>query len=142
MSSFVAIVFISGLVTVGISLLSLLVAFAVMLNSCERQNSGVPEMYRSTPGYDYCRNLALHAELNSLSEDLFPGICTDITAWYIKEGQYKNDLNITFTIAEKFFSSIRPQADGRDVVLMDADDFLTSETLYATSNSFYLVILV
>lgn len=131
MSSFAATVLISGLVTVGISVLSLLVAFAVMLNSCERQNSGVLEMCINTRSYDYCRNLALHAELNSLSEDLFPAICTDINTLYVKEGQYKKDLNITVTIAEEFFSSIRPHDDGRDVVLMDADDFLTSETLYA-----------
>lgn len=130
MSSFAAAVFVSGLVTVGISLFSLLVALTVMLNSCERQNSGVVEMNRKTPSYDYCRNLALHAELNSLSEDIFPEICHDINAQYVKEGQYKKDLNIVVTIAEEFFSSIRPQGDGRDVVLMDADDFLTSETMY------------
>lgn len=127
MSAFAATVLVSGLVTVGISVLSLLVAFAVMLNSCERQNSGVLEMCRNTQSYDYCRNLALHAELNSLSEDPFPEICTDINTWYVKEGQYKKDLNITVAIAEEFFSSTRPQDDGRDVVLMDADDFLTSD---------------
>ncbi|XP_041993444.1 uncharacterized protein At2g39920-like isoform X2 [Salvia splendens] len=129
MSSFAATVFVSGLVTVGISLFSLLVALTVMLNSCERQNSGVVEMNRKTPSYDYCQNLALHAELNSLSEHIFPEICHDINAQYVKEGQYKKDLNIVVTIAEEFFSSVTPQGDGRDVVLMDADDFLTSETM-------------
>ncbi|KAH6827192.1 hypothetical protein C2S53_000712 [Perilla frutescens var. hirtella] len=130
MSSFAATVFISGLVTAGVSVLSLLVALAVMLNSCERQNSGVLEMYRNTLSYDYCRNLAMHAELNSLSEDIFPAICTDISTLYVKDGQYKKDLNATVTIAEEFFSSIRPQNDGRDVVLMDADDFFSGETLF------------
>lgn len=132
MSSFAATIFISGILTVGISIFSLLVALSVMLKSCQRQNSGVPEMHRNTPIYEYCRSLARHAELNSLTGDIFPEICTDISTWYVKEGQYKKDLNISVTIAEEFFSRIRPQADGRDVVLMDADDFVTSETLYAS----------
>lgn len=140
MSSFAATVFISGLVTVGISVLSLLVALTVMLNSCESRNSGVLEMYKNTHSYDYCRNFALHADLNSLGEDLFPAICKDINIRYVKEGQYRKDLNITIAITEEFFSSFRPQDDGRDVVLMDADDFLMTETLYANqlsiSNSF------
>lgn len=127
MSAFAATVLVSGLVTVGISVLSLLVAFAVMLNSCERQNSGVLEMCQNTQSYDHCRNLALHAELNSLSEYPFPAICTDINTWYVEKGQYEKDLNITVAIVEEFFSSTRPQDDGRDVVLMDADDFLTSD---------------
>ncbi|XP_042013449.1 uncharacterized protein At2g39920-like isoform X1 [Salvia splendens] len=138
MSSFAATVFVSGLVTVGISLFSLLVALTVMLNSCERQNSGVLEMNRKTPSYDYCWNLALHAELNSLNEDIFPEICHDINAQYVKEGQYKKDLNIVFTIAEEFFSSIKPQGDGRDVVLMDADDFLSSETMYVNQFMYWI----
>lgn len=71
------------------------------------------------------------AELNSLSGDLFPEICSDINTRYVQEGHYKKDLNISVTIAEEFFSRVRPQADGRDVVLMDADDFSTAETLNA-----------
>lgn len=131
MSSFAATIFISGLVTVAISVFSLLVALTLMLNSCERRSSGVLEMNRDTNSYDYCRNFALHAELNSLSTELFPAICKDINVRYVKEGQYKRDLNITVAIAEDVFSSIRPKNDGRDVVLMDADDFFTSETMYA-----------
>lgn len=131
MSSFAATVFISGLVTVAISVLSLLVALTVMLHSCESRGSGVLEMYRNTDSCDYCRNFVLHAELNSLNTGQFPAICKDVNVKYVKEGQYKRDLNITVAIVEDFFSSIRPKTDGRDVVLMDADDFLTSETMYA-----------
>ncbi|KAL8539155.1 hypothetical protein ACS0TY_000956 [Phlomoides rotata] len=131
MSSIAATVFISGLVTIGISVLSLLVALTVMLNSCQSRSSGVLEMYRNTDNYDYCRNFALHSELNSLNTEFFPAICKDINIRYVKDGQYKRDLNITVAIAEDFFSSIRPKNDGRDVVLMDADDFFTSETMYA-----------
>lgn len=130
MSAFAATSFISGLLTVGISVFSLLVALIVMLNSCQSRGSGVLEMNKNTPGYDYCWNWALHVELNSLSGDLFPTICDDINTQYVKEGHYKKDLNIAVTIAEEFFSCIRPQGDGRDVVLMDADDFLTSEPVY------------
>ncbi|KAL0303813.1 UNVERIFIED_CONTAM: hypothetical protein Sradi_6249400 [Sesamum radiatum] len=78
MSASAATVFISGLVTVGISVVSLLIALTVMLNSCQSRNSGVLEVYRNTHNYDYCRNFALHAELNSLGADLFPEICKDI----------------------------------------------------------------
>ncbi|KAL3838384.1 hypothetical protein ACJIZ3_022975 [Penstemon smallii] len=127
MSSFAATVFISGLVTFGVSLLSLLVALTVMLRTCESRNSGVVEMYRYTKSYDYCKNFALHAELNNLCVDSFPAICKDVNQIYIKEGQYKRDLNTTISIVEDFFGGIRPKNDGRDIVLMDADDFLASE---------------
>ncbi|KAK4480291.1 hypothetical protein RD792_013360 [Penstemon davidsonii] len=127
MSSFAATVFISGLVTFGVSLLSLLVALTVMLRTCESRNSGVVEMYRYTKSYDYCRNFALHAELNNLCADSFPAICKDANEIYIKEGHYKRDLNTTVSIVEDFFGGIRPKNDGLDVVLMDADDFLASE---------------
>ncbi|KAL0317113.1 UNVERIFIED_CONTAM: hypothetical protein Sangu_2125600 [Sesamum angustifolium] len=136
MSASAATVFISGLVTVGISVVALLIALTVMLNSCQSRNSGVLEMYRNTHSYDYCRNFALHAELNSLGADLFPEICKDINIQYIKEGQYKRDLNITLGIAEGFFSSLRPQNDDRDVVLMDADDLLGSETLVVNDTTY------
>ncbi|KAL0321881.1 UNVERIFIED_CONTAM: hypothetical protein Scaly_2484500 [Sesamum calycinum] len=102
MSASAATVFISGLVTVGISVVALLIALTVMLNSCQSRNSGVLEMYRNTHSYDYCRNFALHAELNSLG----------------------------------LFRSLRPQNDDRDVVLMDADDLLGSETLVVNDTTY------
>ncbi|KAK6122082.1 hypothetical protein DH2020_044174 [Rehmannia glutinosa] len=67
-------------------------------------------------------NFALHAELNSLGPDSLPAICKDVDTQYIKEGQYRRDLNITVGMVEDFFSSFTPQYDGRGVVLMDADD--------------------
>lgn len=134
MSSFAAMVFVSGLITVGVSLLSLLVALAVMLHSCESRNSGILEMHRYKDNYDYCRYFALHAELNSLDADSLPAICGDVERLYVKEGQYGRDLNITVGIAEEFFGSVRPQVDSRDIVLIDADD-LASETLF----SYYLM---
>ncbi|KAG8380785.1 hypothetical protein BUALT_Bualt06G0052100 [Buddleja alternifolia] len=130
MSPFAATIFISGLVTVGMSLLSLILGLSVMLSSCQSRNSGVVELYRNTQNYDYCMNLALHAELNGLGSDSFPAICKDINRRYVKEGQYRKDLNITVGIVEDFFSSFRPRNDGRDVVLMDADDFFGSKTLH------------
>lgn len=131
MSSLAATVLISGLATLGISVFSLLIALTVMLNACERRNSGVLEIYRNAESYDYCRTFALHAEMNSLSADHFPEICMDINIHYIRKGQYRRDLEIAVGIAEDFFTSIGSKPDGRDVVLMDADDFLASETFYA-----------
>ncbi|KAL3820160.1 hypothetical protein ACJIZ3_006065 [Penstemon smallii] len=129
MSSFAATVFLSGLVIVGVSLLSLLFALTVMLRSCQSGSSEGPEMYMSTNNYYYCRNFALHAELNSLGADSFPAICKDFITRYVKEGHYRRDLNITVGIVEDFFSSLKPQNDGRDIVLMDVDDLLVSDTL-------------
>ncbi|KAL6580979.1 hypothetical protein OROMI_006902 [Orobanche minor] len=129
-SSLTAMVFISGLITLGVSLVSLLVALTVMLQSCENRNSGVVEMsdgYRNS--YDYCRSFALHAELNSLGADSLPAICKDVDRLYVKQGQYRKDLNITVGMVEDFFSSFIPRYDGREIVMMDADD-LAYKLLY------------
>ncbi|KAL2558073.1 Uncharacterized protein Fot_02832 [Forsythia ovata] len=131
MSSFAATVFISGIVTAGVSLLALLIALAVMLQSCENTNSGALQIYKDIDSYSYCKSYALHAELNSLDVDFFPAICKDVAVRYINEGQYMRDLNMTVGIAENFFSRERPLNDSRDIVLMDADDFFTSENLHS-----------
>ncbi|PIN10589.1 Acid phosphatase [Handroanthus impetiginosus] len=68
-------------------------------------------------------------ELNSLDSDALPALCKDVDTLYVKEGQYKKDLNIMVGMVEDYFSSVRSQYDGRDVVLMDADD-LVAETLF------------
>ncbi|CAA2934577.1 Hypothetical predicted protein [Olea europaea subsp. europaea] len=131
MSSFAATVFISGLVTIGVSLMALLIALTVMLQTCENTNSGDLQMYRNIETYYYCKSYALHAELNSLEVNFFPAICKDAAIRYINEGQYLRDLNITVGIAEDFFSRVKPLNDGRDIVLMDADDFITSENVHS-----------
>ncbi|CAA3015318.1 Hypothetical predicted protein [Olea europaea subsp. europaea] len=131
MSSFAAMVFISGLVTVGVSMMALLISLAVMLQSCENRNSGVLQTYKDIDLYGYCKNYALHAELNSLDIDFFPATCKDVAIKYINEGQYMRDLNITVSIAEDFFSRVRPLNDSREIVLMDADDFFASENLHS-----------
>lgn len=131
MSSFAATVFISGLVIVGVSVTALLISLTVMLQSCENGNSGVLQMYKDIDLYGYCKSYALHAELNSLDVDFFPATCKDVAIRYINEGQYMRDLNITVGIAEDFFSRVRPLNDSREIVLMDADDFFTSENLHS-----------
>nr|GLL20913.1 uncharacterized protein At2g39920 [Ipomoea trifida] len=133
MSSFAATVFISGLVTVGVSIMTLLITLTVMLQSCQNKNSGVIEGLRaskSTYNYHYCLAFAMHMELNNLDSDSFPEICKDAAIQYIKEGQYMNDLNVTVQLAENYFSTIEPLEDGKDVVLMDADDFFPEDLLY------------
>ncbi|CAI9768328.1 unnamed protein product [Fraxinus pennsylvanica] len=127
MSSFAATIFISGLVTIGVSLMALLIALAVMLQSCENRNSGALNIET----YDYYKIYALHAELNSLDVDFFPAICKDVAIQYINEGQYMRDLNIILGIVEDFFGCVRPLNDSKDIVLMDADDFFTSENLHS-----------
>ncbi|KAL3521174.1 hypothetical protein ACH5RR_019323 [Cinchona calisaya] len=127
MSSFAAIVFISGLVTVGVSLLTLLIAITVMLQNCQRQHAGVLELQKPADDYGYCRILALHIELNHLDLDSFPSVCKELAARFIRDDHYIRELNITLRVVENYFSSIRPGEDGRDVVLMDADDFFPAE---------------
>lgn len=133
MSSFAATVFIAGLVTVGVSLMTLLITLTVMLQSCQNKNSGVVQSLqssKSTYSYHYCLAFAMHMELNNLDSDSFPEICKDAAIQYIKEGQYMKDLNVTMQLAENYFSTIKPLEDGRDVVLMDVDDFLPEDLLY------------
>ncbi|KAK6933058.1 Acid phosphatase, class B-like [Dillenia turbinata] len=118
MTSFAATVFVGALITVGVLLTSILVALVVMLQSCESKNSGVIE---TSGNHDYCKVLALHAELNRLKPDDIPSICKVHAIKYIKEGQYMKDLISTISVAESYFSSITPGYDGLDVVLFDID---------------------
>lgn len=52
MPSFAATIFIAGLLTVGVSRISLLIALTVMLQSCRCQTAGVVEMQKSSEDYD------------------------------------------------------------------------------------------
>nr|GMC63898.1 uncharacterized protein At2g39920 [Ipomoea batatas] len=75
MSSFAATVFISGLVTVGVSIMTLLITLTVMLQSCQNKNSGVIEgLGPRNPLIiiHYCLAFAMHMELNNLDRILSP----------------------------------------------------------------------
>ncbi|XP_062154605.1 uncharacterized protein At2g39920 isoform X2 [Alnus glutinosa] len=100
MTSFAATIFIAGLVTVGVLLITLLIALTVMLQSCQK--------------------------LNGLEADEFPSICRAFAIQYIRVGQYARDLNATMQVVENYFSSIMPLKNGLDVVLIDIDDILSS----------------
>ncbi|KAL5733103.1 hypothetical protein ACOSQ2_032795 [Xanthoceras sorbifolium] len=127
MTSFSATIFIGGLITVGVLLITLVVALAVMLQSCQSKNAGVVQFVKSNDDYSYCKIFALHMELNGLEADEFPAICRDLAIQYFKEGQYARDINFTMELAESYFSTLVPLGDGLDVVLMDIDDiFITS----------------
>lgn len=132
MTTFAAAVFIGGLITVGILLVTLLITLAVMLQACQSRSSGVVEMVKSSDDYSFCKTFALYAELNSLGADDFPAICKSLAIRYIKEGQYARDLNFSMQLAESYFNMLTPSYDGRDVVLMDIDDILTSTPQYAS----------
>lgn len=131
MSSFAAVVFIAGLVTVGVSLVTLLVTLAVMLQSCQTRNSGPIESLLQVPepAYDphYCLALAVHIELNGLGSDPLPQICKDVATRYIRDGQYAEYLNATFQLAVNYFDTVKPPEDSQSVVVMDADDFLPGD---------------
>uniref|UniRef100_A0A5B6YGZ6 Acid phosphatase 1 n=1 Tax=Davidia involucrata TaxID=16924 RepID=A0A5B6YGZ6_DAVIN len=130
MTNFAATIFIAALVTVGVLLITLLIALTVMLQSCESKSAGIIEMSKSRDDYSYCKIFALHAELNRLDADYFPAVCKNVAIQYIKEGQYTRDLNTTMSLAENYFSIVRPLDDGLDMVLMDVDDLLPSNCHY------------
>ncbi|XP_058099552.1 uncharacterized protein At2g39920-like isoform X2 [Magnolia sinica] len=122
MTSFAATVFVAALVTVGVLLVTLLIALTIMLESCQSKSTGVIEMQKASDEYEYCKIFALHAELNDLRADEFPTVCKALAIQYIKEGQYSRDLNLTMQVAESYFDTLAPNDDGLDVVLIDIDD--------------------
>lgn len=73
----------------------------------------------------------MHMELNNFEADEFPSICRVVALQYIEQGQYARDLNSTMWMVLDYFSSITPQHDGLDVVLMDMDDILSSNPQYS-----------
>lgn len=134
MTSYAAAILVACLVSVGVLLLTLVMALTVMLQSCQSHSSGVVEQWKSSHDYHHCKTFALHAELNSLDPDTIPAMCKHVAVQYIKEGQYMRDLNITSLLADNYFDSSRPLADGLDVVLMDVDDFTVSDSDYENTS--------
>lgn len=131
MTTFAAVIFIGGLITVGVLLITLLVTLAVMLQSCQNRSSGVVELMKSSGDNNYCKLFALHAELNSLEADNLPEICRGLAIRYIKEGQFARDLNLSIQIVESYFNTLTPSYNGLDVVLMDIDDIFASSSKYS-----------
>lgn len=126
MASFAATIFIASLITIGILLVTLLIALTVMLQSCESKNAGIIEVKRSSSvDRDVCRIFDLHAELNGLEEMEYPSPCRDLGVLYVRGGQYEKDLNISIVIAEDYFTEIQPLGDGLDLILIDVDSMLS-----------------
>ncbi|KAK3031027.1 hypothetical protein RJ639_035058 [Escallonia herrerae] len=123
MTSFAVAIFIGALVTVGLLVITLLIALTVMLQSCQSKSAGVVEMQKFGDDYNFCKIYAMHAELNSLSADSVPAFCNDVAVRSIEKGLYMKDLNLTVSMAEGYFGNVKPLDDGLDVVLMDVDDF-------------------
>ncbi|XVE69349.1 hypothetical protein DITRI_Ditri09bG0145300 [Diplodiscus trichospermus] len=126
MTSFAATIFIAALVTVGVLLITLLVALAVMLQSCESRSKGVVEIEKVSYSYHYCKIFSLHGELNSLEAAKVPPVCRSLAIQYIKGGEYARDLKITMQMIESFLDTVSPSHEHLDVVLMDLDDILAS----------------
>uniref|UniRef100_A0A6V7QUF7 Acid phosphatase n=1 Tax=Ananas comosus var. bracteatus TaxID=296719 RepID=A0A6V7QUF7_ANACO len=133
MSSYAATIFITALLTIGVLLLAVLVALTVMLESCQRTNSGAYKQSVTNDQYDYCKIIAFHAELNNSEEDETPTFCKEIALNYFSQVQFTQDLNLTVHLAESYFSVLKPNEDGLDAILMDIDDLILEEV--ATNNS-------
>ncbi|KAJ1389178.1 HAD superfamily [Sesbania bispinosa] len=134
-TSFAATIFIAGFAAVGVLLITLLVSLALMLQSCQNNNSGVIELQNTNDDYSYCKVYSLHAKLDNLEGHNLPNICKDLAIQYIKGGQYARDLDLTKSVIEDYFNSVRPANDGLDVVLIDIDGILPPNPY--SSNSFH-----
>lgn len=135
MTSYAATIFIGALVTVGVLLMIILISLVVMLQSCESRNSGDIKMLRSVEyfdndHFDYCKMAYLHAELNNFESYYLPEICKDVAIKYIKDGHYLRDLSTMGSLVEDYFKNVTQVVGGRDVVLVDIDDLLSSGSLY------------
>ncbi|PWA90156.1 acid phosphatase, class B-like protein [Artemisia annua] len=135
MTSYAATIFIGALVTVGVLLMTILISLVVMLQSCESRNSGDIKLLRSVEyfdndHYDYCKMAYLHAELNNFESYYLPEICKDVAIKYIKDGHYLRDLSTMGSLVEDYFKNVTQVVGGRDVVLVDIDDLLSSGSLY------------
>ncbi|KAI3734931.1 hypothetical protein L6452_14413 [Arctium lappa] len=128
----------SGEESAGVLLMALLIALIVMLQSCQTRNSEAVETSKSIDqSYNgYCKVAALHAELNSFESYSLPEFCTDLVVDYMKNGRYKSDLSSMVSIVEDYFKNVTPVVGGRDVVLIDVDDLLPSDSFY-TNSLFY-----
>lgn len=124
MTSFTATIFVGSLVSLGVLLITLLIFMVIMLQSCQSKSTGVIELLNMHDYYSYCRVHSLHVELNNLEGYDLPNFCKDLAIHYIKGGQYARDLNLTVSMIDYYFKSVRPSDDGLDVVLMDIDDIV------------------
>lgn len=126
-SGFSAMILIGALVVAGVSLLALLTALAIMLQSCQSKSAGILDLveYKS-PNDNMCEILAMHAELNELSVNEIPLNCKEDASRHIRTGQYAKDFEFVIGLVVVYFSSFKPQADGLDIILIDADDLFPS----------------
>ncbi|PIA34801.1 hypothetical protein AQUCO_03700227v1 [Aquilegia coerulea] len=120
-TSYAAAMFIAAMVTIGVLFITIIATLTVMLRSCQNRDAGVLQLgVRSDE-----KMFILQAELNRLEVEEFPSICKTHIVQYFKEGdQYLRDLKWTIWMIHSYLNSLKPHADGLDVVLMDLDDIL------------------
>ncbi|MED6136767.1 hypothetical protein PIB30_058913 [Stylosanthes scabra] len=120
-TSFAATIMITSLATIGLLMITMLVALSMMLQSCQSRGSGVIELQTVNDDYSYCKVHSLHAELNSLEGQNLPSICKDLAIEYVKGGRYARELDSTKSLIEVYFDKVKPSDDGVCVVLIDID---------------------
>ncbi|CAA6656756.1 unnamed protein product [Spirodela intermedia] len=127
MSSLAATVLISGLVIVGISLLTILVSLFVMLQSCQNKNSGVLHQRGVNCARDYREGLAFPEALGNWDAEESSARCEGYINGHIEERRDQRELNASLKRVEDFFSTATP-GSSVDVVLMDIDDLFPAAT--------------
>lgn len=127
MSSLAATVLISGLVIVGISLLTILVSLIVMLHSCQNKNSGVLHQRGVNCARDYGDCLASPEALESWDAEESSARCKGYINGHIEERRDQRNLNASLEMVEDYFRTATP-GSSLDVVLMDIDDLFPAAT--------------
>ncbi|ERN09666.1 uncharacterized protein At2g39920 [Amborella trichopoda] len=125
-TSFAASIFIAALVTFGALVFTLVIALAFMLESCHTKTNGNIELGMATKEHDYCRSLASNAELNGFQINELLADCKDYVVHYIKKDRYHHELNMSIQVVDNYLSTLVPNKDGLDVILMDIDGILFS----------------
>lgn len=131
-------ILITATVTILILLFTLIITLAILLASCQNKPDVVVKQgSRALDRVDVCRSFALNFELNNLrGNGVFPNTCEEYVFHYMRSGQYENDVKETVMAAESYWSSVIPNVDGFDAVLMEIDETALSNVPYY--NSFQL----
>lgn len=131
-------VLITAIATIAILLFTLIITLSILLATCQHKaDTVVKQGSRALDRVDVCRSFALNYELNNLrGNDVFPSMCEEYVFHYMRSGQYENDVKGTIRAADNYWSSVIPNADGFDAVVMDIDETALSNVPYY--NSFQL----
>eukprot|EP00252_Welwitschia_mirabilis_P018497 TRINITY_DN4111_c0_g1_i12.p1 TRINITY_DN4111_c0_g1~~TRINITY_DN4111_c0_g1_i12.p1 ORF type:complete len:323 (+),score=48.21 TRINITY_DN4111_c0_g1_i12:367-1335(+) len=122
LSSLTVTVLVSAVATIGILLFTIVITLAILLASCHGKPDVVVESSRATERINTCKSVILNFELNNLQNATVLRDCHDYLLHYMKNGQYESDVEGAIMAAEAYWSSVIPNIDGLDAIIMDIDE--------------------